>query len=462
MTYRQLPDTLYTDIHPTPVAQPEILVWNDALANELGLDPSVWKNSELLGGNRLPEDFTPIAQAYFGHQFGHLTNLGDGRAILLAEVVSPDGGRFDIQLKGSGPTPYSRRGDGRAALAPMLREYLVSEAMHALGIATSRSLAVITTGEPVVRERNLPGAILVRVAASHLRVGTMQYAQAKGVHREVADYALNRHYPSCAMHTNPYLCLLEEISNRQADLIAQWMSVGFIHGVMNTDNMTLSGETIDYGPCAFMDHYRADQVFSSIDQSGRYRYLNQPAIAQWNLTRLAETMLDLIDPDVEIATAQAEALLGRFRDRYRSAWLSRMAQKFGLRHPIDTDQAWILQFLTLLEAEGLDFTNTFRSLTDHPEVSPFASDGGRAWHRAWRDRTAEVDIETLRHAMRRANPRVIPRNDILQAALNAAEAGNMTPYWEMLRVVQQPWIDPPIVYMAPRTSDQPFVTFCGT
>lgn len=458
MTYRNLPPTLYSDIHPTPVAQPALFVYNQALSRELGLDDSVWQQAELLAGNRLPADFSPIAQAYLGHQFGYLTRLGDGRAILLDEVVAPDGRRFDIQLKGSGRTAYSRGGDGRAALGPMLREYLVSEAMHALGIPTSRSLAVVTTGESVLRQDIFPGAILTRVAASHIRVGTFQYAAHKEVVQPLADYTIERHYPAFRRAEQPYLCLLEQAGIRQAELIAAWQAVGFIHGVMNTDNMALSGETIDYGPCAFMDTYRADQVFSSIDRAGRYRYSRQPAIAQWNLARLAESLLELIDPDLDQAKTKALAVLNQFEEHFQAAWYKRFSRKLGLSGDRDESEL-INRFLALLEQERLDFTNSFWQLTTDSDSDLFRTDQGRAWQAEWRSKLSP-DSQAM---MKQANPRVIPRNQLLDDALLAAEAGDRQPFDELLQVVTKPFApDAPEEYTQAPPPEQSFVTYCGT
>lgn len=456
MTYRNLPNTLYTEIHPTPVEKPELVIYNHDLARELGLQDT-WQDPLLLAGNQVPDEMTPIAQAYLGHQFGHLARLGDGRAILLDEVVSPSGERYDIQLKGSGPTPYSRRGDGRAALGPMLREYLVSEAMHALGIPTSRSLAVVTTGEDIYRQTILPGAILTRVAKSHIRVGTFQYAFNEGVIKDLADYTIERHYPSCATEAEPYLCLLQEVVTSQAKLIAQWMSVGFIHGVMNTDNMALSGETIDYGPCAFMDHYQANQVFSSIDQQGRYRYSQQPAIAKWNLARLAETLLELVDEDQQTAIDKVVQVLNTFEDTYQTEWLSLMSQKLGIAQPEEGDATIIEELLQLLERVGLDFTNSFVRLTDDPTTPLADNDLAKAWHNKWLAKQPDTDL------MKQVNPRVIPRNRQLQEALDAAEDGDLSLFRDMLEVVQNPYrSDVPAKYTVIDESKQQFVTFCGT
>lgn len=457
MTYKTLPPILFSEDMPTKVIDPKLILFNESLAKELGLELDTWQDEQLLAGNKLPSHFTPIAQAYFGHQFGHLAILGDGRAILLAEVVTPENERFDIQLKGSGPTIYSRRGDGRAALGPMLREYLVSEYMHAVKIPTTRSLAVVTTGETIRREKPLTGAILTRVAASHIRVGTFQFAYHEGVVKELADYTIQRHFPELSDSDSPYLGLLQAVINRQANLIAQWMAIGFIHGVMNTDNMALSGETIDYGPCAFLDVYNSNQVFSSIDHGGRYRYSQQPAIAKWNLARLAETLLELIDLDQEKAIEHVVSVLNTFDDTYQQAWLSLMGKKLGREQTNASDYPMIISFLELLEEEALDYTNTFLHLTFEPDASPFTTEKGLDWHKAWRKKITKDSLSL----MRETNPRLIPRNQILDDALTQAEAGNRKPLIDLLQVIQQPFIDPPKEYQEP-SKNSSFVTYCGT
>ena len=368
-TYADLPQLFHSPATPTPVREPRLVAFNRPLAIGLGLDPEALESPEgaaIFAGNALPDGARPIAQAYAGHQFGHFTALGDGRAILLGEQITPSGDRFDIQLKGAGKTRFSRRGDGRAALGPMLREYVISEAMHALGIPTTRSLAVVTTGEPVYREGRLEGAVLTRVAASHIRVGTMQWASAHEdaeATRALADYTRARHYPELAESSDPYLDLFRAIVARQASLIARWQLVGFIHGVMNTDNMALSGETIDYGPCAFMDTYDPATVFSSIDESGRYAYGNQPPIAQWNLARLAEAMLPLFDPDADRAVERATEALARFPDLFNQHRLDGMRAKLGLFTQEDDDEALVNDLLAWMQRRSADYTNTFRSLT---------------------------------------------------------------------------------------------------
>lgn len=464
MTYRQLPKTMYTDIHPTPVKAPELVVFNDDLAAELGLDTTLWKHADLLAGNVVPEGFTPIAQAYLGHQFGYPAMLGDGRAILLTEILAPDGEIFDIQLKGSGRTPYSRRGDGRAAIGPMLREYLISEAMHALRVPTSRSLAVVLTGEPVYRERALPGAILTRVASSHLRVGTLQYARTQDVVKEVADYAISRNDPLCAQESEPYLCFFQEVLKRQAKLIARWQALGFIHGVMNTDNMALSGETIDYGPCAFMDTYRSDQVFSSIDQTGRYRYANQPPIAKWNLARMADSLIPLIDTQEEQAIDRLLEVLNTFEYHYHGAWRKAFGDKLGLKDVSTEDDILIKRFLSLLENEEKDFTNTFIELSDNPAHCVFSGEEGRSWHRKWIEQIEkDGSFEKAKDRMLRANPRVIPRNAMVEEVLQQAHRGDIQPFLEMNKVLKDPFAkDIPKKYMKPADKNTEYVTYCGT
>ena len=391
-TYAQLPGRLFVRQNAAGHAEPSLVILNRALAQRLGLDPERLAQGEALrvfSGNELPQGAEPLAQAYAGHQFGGFTMLGDGRAILLGEQVAPDGARFDIQFKGSGITPFSRRGDGKAALGPMLREYLISEAMHALGIPTTRSLAVVKTGEPVYREEVLPGSVLTRVAASHIRVGTFQYAAAIDelpVLQALADHAIRRHYPELAEAENPYLALLYAVMERQAKLVAQWMHVGFIHGVMNTDNMAISGETIDYGPCAFMDTYDPETVFSSIDRQGRYAYLNQPPIAQWNLARFAETLLRLIGPDTQQAVKLAEDAIYAFPQKYEQAWLAGMRRKLGLFGEAPNDVELINDLLAAMHAHSLDYTNTLRALATTQTIPGNQAEDVKLWLERWQDR----------------------------------------------------------------------------
>ena len=441
----------------------------------LGLDVQRFAGDEgaaIFAGNVLPDGARPIAQAYAGHQFGHFTTLGDGRAILLGEQVTPSGDRFDIQLKGAGQTRFSRRGDGRAALGPMLREYIISEAMHALGIPTTRSLAVVTTGEAVYREEVLAGSVLTRVAASHIRVGTMQWAAAHGdweAARALADYTCRRHFPELSDSGEPYLALFDAIISRQASLIARWQLVGFIHGVMNTDNMALSGETIDYGPCAFMDAYDPATVFSSIDTGGRYAYGNQPAIAQWNLARLGEAMLRLFDDDPDRAVERATASLARFPELFQQQWLSGMRAKLGLFTAEPEDETLIDDLLSWMHERSADFTNTFRLLTTAVREGSVlhADPDWQAWYRRLGERRRRqsqsgVEVEAL---MRRSNPTLIPRNHKVEEALEAA-AGNedFTVMARLLEVLATPYDYERNLpeFSEPRAGDGRYRTFCGT
>ncbi|THF81682.1 protein adenylyltransferase SelO [Cohnella fermenti] len=475
-SYSRLPESYYSRIEPTPVRSPRLLVLNEPLAESLGLNAGALRQegqTAALAGNRIPEGAAPLAQAYGGHQFGHFNRLGDGRAILMGEQRTPSGERFDIQWKGSGPTPYSRRGDGRAALGPMLREYIVSEAMHGLGIPTTRSLAVVATGEIVHRETELPGAVLTRVASSHLRVGTFQYLMAWGTPEDVrtlADYAIRRHYPDAADEANPYLAFLERVVRSQARLIAQWQLVGFIHGVMNTDNMAIGGETIDYGPCAFMDAYDPATVFSSIDVQGRYAYGNQPPIGGWNLARFAETLLPLLHPDMDRAVALAEETLSDYPELYLQRYLAGMRAKLGLFGAEERDESLIKDLLDLMQEHGADYTNTFRSLTLHgtAQGSPLAESPAFAdWQRRWEERGAlgAPSPEASRELMRGSNPAVIARNHRVEEALEAAGCGDLGVMERLLAALQDPF-----AYSAsqeeyaelPPEPELPYQTFCGT
>ncbi|UUZ87097.1 YdiU family protein [Paenibacillus sp. P26] len=454
-----------------------MIVLNERLAASLGLNVSGLRSDEgtaALAGNRIPEGAEPLAQAYAGHQFGHFTMLGDGRAILLGEQLTPQGERFDIQLKGSGRTPYSRGGDGRAALGPMLREYIISEAMHALGIPTTRSLAVVTTGEPIQRETELPGAILTRVAASHLRVGTFQYAAQWGTPEELrtlADYALQRHYPEVGTGEDRYLRLFREVIQRQAQLIAKWRLVGFIHGVMNTDNMTISGETIDYGPCAFMDAYDPATVFSSIDVQGRYAYGNQPYMAAWNLARLAEALLPLFDPDEDQAVKLAEEALSGFTEAFQQHWLTGMRAKLGMFQQEEQDEVLIKDLLVMMQKHHADYTNTFRALTwDQPEEGNilFGTKEFAEWRERWQARLGrqQESKDASQELMRSSNPAVIPRNHRVEEALDAAvKQGDYSVMERSLEVLSCPFAHSPeqAEYAAlPAPSARPYRTFCGT
>jgi uncharacterized protein YdiU (UPF0061 family) len=482
-SYAALPPRFYTRTHPATVANPRLVVFNRRLAKELGLDPELIEReaAAMLSGNRVAEDSTPIAMAYAGHQFGHFVpQLGDGRAILLGEITGRDGVLRDIQLKGSGRTPFSRNGDGRAALGPMLREYLISEAMHALGIPTTRSLAVVTTGEQVLREEVLPGAVLTRVAASHVRVGTFQYFAARGDQdavRELLSYVIARHYPEARKAPVPALAVLNAVSERQAALIANWMRVGFIHGVMNTDNMAISGETIDYGPCAFMDHYDPNTVFSSIDRSGRYAYANQPAIAQWDLARFAETLLPLIDADSEQAIALATAAIESFMVKFDASFLESMRRKIGLASAMESDDDLVKRLFAAMHSDKADFTLTFRRLclaAESPEKQSvvrelFAETSEiDAWMRDWQLRLARDPQSVAERVanMRRVNPVFIPRNHRVEAALDAAsDHGNLEPFNELLGILQRPYeeqAEAAEYERPPEPSDRVYQTFCGT
>ena len=477
-SYARLPERFYARLPPTPVQAPRLIKLNEALARELGLDPRHLASPatvEMLAGNRIAEGSEPIAQAYAGHQFGNFVpQLGDGRAILLGEIVDTKGVRRDIQLKGSGPTPFSRRGDGRAALGPVLREYIVSEAMYALGIPTTRSLAAVMTGEAVLRETALPGAVLTRVASSHIRVGTFQYFAARQdieALRLLADHVIARHYPETA---GDYRALFEAVLARQASLVARWMNVGFIHGVMNTDNTTISGETIDYGPCAFMDAYHPNTVFSSIDQGGRYAYANQGRIAVWNLARFAETLLPLFSEDDDQALAQANESLQKFSGLFADAWFSGLRQKLGLSDAQPEDEKLAQDLLNAMAANSADFTLTFRSLCD-AAADPDADRGVRdlfldptaydSWAVRWRQRLSG-DPAARRAAMRAVNPAYIPRNHRVEAALSAAiQDGDFQPFEELLVVLSRPFEERKefAAYAEPPLEGQRvYQTFCGT
>ena len=474
-TYADLPQLFYSDAPPTAVREPRLAAFNRPLATLLGLELKALEGAEgaaIFAGNALPEGGRPIAQAYAGHQFGHFTALGDGRAILLGEQITPSGERVDIQLKGAGQTRFSRRGDGRAALGPMLREYIISEAMHALGIPTTRSLAVVKTGEPVYRETELDGAVLTRVAASHIRVGTMQFAAAhkdETATRALADHTLARHYPELAASPAPYRALFDAILARQAALIARWQLVGFIHGVMNTDNMALSGETIDYGPCAFMDSYDPATVFSSIDGGGRYAYRNQPPIAQWNLARLAEAMLPLFDPDTDKAVEQATAALDRFPGLFEQHWLEGMRAKLGLLTREDDDRLLVNDLLAWMQRRSADFTSTFGSLTGGQLVagSTKVDPDWEAWlHRLEARRARQPHSrEEAEGLMRRHNPAFIPRNHKVEEALLAAtSADDFSVMERLLDVLATPYDhgrDLPM-FSTSGSGERPYRTFCGT
>jgi len=496
-SYAKLPEAFYVRQDPVPVRAPQLAVWNHGLASELGLsleDVDKAHVAAVLAGNEVPEGAVPLAQAYAGCQFGHFTMLGDGRAILLGEQLTPDGTRVDIQLKGSGRTRFSRGGDGRAALGPMLREYIISEAMHALGIPTTRSLAVVATGEPVYRERPLPGAVLTRVAASHLRVGTFEYFANFGSQvglRTLADYTIQRHYPQLGEADRPYLELLKAVMERQVDLVIRWLSVGFVHGVMNTDNMSIAGETIDYGPCAFMDSYSIQTVFSSIDHQGRYAYGNQPQIVQWNLARFAETLLPLIDPDQQRAMDDATTVLRSFVEIFQRRWHAELRAKLGLTNEEPDDESLSQALLRWMQRQSADYTNTWRRLaTGSHSHEPSAQTGQAnaepgsqcgesdelfqdpefvAWRDRWQARLARQDIsknEALA-LMRSKNPAIIPRNHRVEEALAAAtDHGDLSVMQRLMAVLAGPYDDPPVesgeYTEPPPSSNTPYRTFCGT
>ena len=472
-TYTKLPGVFFSKLSPSPVSQPEVVIFNDKLANEIGLDLSGLNEEErtkLLSGNLVPEGTEPFAQAYAGHQFGNFTMLGDGRAIILGEHLTPSGQRLDLQFKGSGRTPFSRGGDGRAALGPMLREYLVSEAMHALGIPTTRSLAVVTTGEKVFRENELPGAILTRVASSHIRVGTFEYAslhEDTAITQALLDYLIDRRFPMIKEKENQPLALLEAAIEQQADLITQWMRVGFIHGVMNTDNMSLSGETIDYGPCAFMDVFAPDTVFSSIDHKGRYAYANQPFIAQWNLARLAESLLPLMHGEREDAIGMAEDSLNAFEQVYKSQWLAMMGSKLGLAEAKKEDEKLITDLLDWMHQNEADYTNTFRDLSQEelPCGALYATENFQAWQTRWQERLGVEDPECSLALRKSVNPSVIPRNHKVEEALQAGEKGDLEPFRQLLRALINPYEDGDHLtpYQSPPKPEEKVLrTFCGT
>jgi uncharacterized protein YdiU (UPF0061 family) len=484
-SYARLPEHFFVRQTPTLVARPRLLMFNRPLAAEIGFDAKAFNEDTLaaiLGGNLIPHGAEPISMAYAGHQFGtFVPQLGDGRAILLGEMIDRTGTRRDIQLKGAGRTPFSRRGDGRAALGPVLREYLVSEAMHALGIPTTRALAAVATGEAVYRDgEELPGAILTRVARGHVRVGTFEYFAARGdgvAINQLADYVLDRHYPAARDAERPYLALLEAVAERQASLVARWMSVGFIHGVMNTDNMAVSGETIDFGPCAFMEAYDAATRFSAIDQFGRYGFGNQPHAAQWNIARFAEALLTIIDPDSSRALELAEALVASFPARFERAWLAAMRSKLGLATAQNGDLELAKSLLEIMQTHQADFTLTFRRLAaaatnSDAAVGPrslFAEPGAYdLWEIQWRSRlAAEPRQPTERaQAMRRSNPAYIPRNHIVQKVLDAAIVrDDFAPFAAFMSVLSEPYHerDEYLAYGFPAQPEERVLrTYCGT
>ena len=475
-TYITLPKNLFSFQTPTKVPNPKLVVFNKTLAKELGLNEDFLQSNEgiqFLCGNKVLEDTRPIAQAYAGHQFGHFTMLGDGRAILLGELISKDNKRFDIQIKGAGRTPYSRGGDGKAALGPMLREYIISEGMYALGIPTTRSLSVITTGEEIVRESFLEGAVLDRIAKSHIRVGTFQFARNFcdiDVLKSLADYTIERHFDSAKHVENPYLYLLNEVIKNQAFLISKWQLVGLIHGVMNTDNMLVSGETIDYGPCAFMDVYDPNTVFSSIDVNGRYAYGNQPKIGGWNLTRFAEALLPLLAKDANKAIEIAEKLLSNYGSLYNKYWEDGMRAKLGIFNYEEEDKKLISSLLDIMKNYKADYTNTFCNLTlgSLTDNEMFQSNDFKKWYKAWQDRLIrqEKSVYEVKHLMEVSNPTVIPRNYRVEEALDEAVTNNnYTLIEKLLNVIKNPYDYSNIneeYSKTPKPTSCAYKTYCGT
>ena len=474
-TYKSLPKQFFERLRPDHVPDPKIVSINYKLAEEIGLNLTTatqQKLSRVFSGNDLPDGSAPLSQAYAGHQFGYFSMLGDGRAHLLGEHITPNGIRLDIQLKGSGRTPYSRSGDGRAALGPMIREYLISEAMHNLGIPTTRSLAIITTGEWVRRETLLPGAILTRIASSHIRVGTFEFAaNLKDIDllKSLLDYTIERHYPEVFDYPNRAVGLIEKIMQKQADLIVHWMRVGFIHGVMNTDNMALSGETIDYGPCAFMDNYDPNTFFSSIDRGGRYSYMNQPLIAQWNLARLIEALLPMIDNNEDNAVKLGEKLIDKFSDIYKQKWLSMMRSKLGLHGDQAEDQMLIKDLLDWMHNNDADFTNTFRDLSNHkkPTEKIYKISSFQTWYKKWMARLQKNNIswDTSLTMMRNNNPLIIPRNHQVERVINSATQGDLKCFRDFLEVLENPYKadgKSKPYQMPPEPRERVYQTFCGT
>jgi serine/tyrosine/threonine adenylyltransferase len=475
-SYLRLPRVFYSQLNPVRVPSPKLVQFNKKLAVELGLDADALNSGAgamIFSGNELPDGAQPIAQAYAGHQFGTFTILGDGRALLLGELLTPSGERLDLQLKGSGRTPYSRGGDGRATLGPMLREYILSEAMYGLGIPTTRSLAVVTTGEWIRREKLLPGAVLARVAGSHIRVGTYEYAAHMLTPEEVrtlADYTIERHFPEIELNSTRYLSLLQGVIKKQAALIAMWQIAGFIHGVMNTDNMAVSGETIDYGPCAFMDAYDPGTVFSSIDQQGRYAFGNQPGIASWNLARFAETLLPLLNPDMDEAVSYAVESLKLFPTLFQQCWLDGLRAKLGLYNQETDDEKLVKELLNIMKEHCLDYTNTFIDLTvgkkKHTDI--YRIDDFQQWSGKWQTRTSRQPHSRTesQQLMMRSNPAVIPRNHRVEAALEAAvESDDYSLLKRLLSVLENPYAHSPeqeAYAVPPEPSNTPYKTYCGT
>ena len=472
-TYSRLPDPFREKINPVKVKNPKLVMLNKSLAEDLNLDFSSLdqaKLSALFSGNELPNDSRSIAQAYAGHQFGHFTMLGDGRAVLIGEHISKSNHRYDIQFKGSGKTAFSRNGDGRAALGPMLREYIISESMHFLNIPTTRSLAVAKTGEKVIRETQLEGAILTRVASSHIRVGTFQYIAArnkKGELETLFEYVIKRHYPDIERSKKQALDLLNVVLDKQIELVVNWMRVGFIHGVMNTDNMSIAGETIDYGPCAFMDIYDPKTVFSSIDKLGRYAYCNQPIITKWNLSRLAECLIPLIDGDQDKAIKLATEVIDTFEKKYEEKWLGMMRSKIGLADEDEKDKFLILDLLTWMHQNKVDYTNTFCHLMNFQTQNDIGYENNEFsdWKKRWQERLSHnSSSEKYINLMRSVNPIVIPRNHIVEDALKKANQGNFEPINNFLKILSSPYTDQKHIteYQIPSQLDENYQTFCGT
>ncbi len=477
-SYITLPEIFYSKVKPNPVKNPKLIVLNEKVAELLGLDVERLKEEESLNifaGNVGLMDECLVAQAYAGHQFGHFTMLGDGRAMLVGEQISPSGGKYDIQLKGSGETPYSRRGDGRAALGPMLRELIISEAMHGLNIPTTRSLAIVTTGEKIYRETPLDGAILTRVAKSHIRVGTFEYASKFGTVddlKALADYTISRHFLNIKKEENIYLALLREVIKLQASLIAKWQAVGFIHGVMNTDNMTISGETIDYGPCAFMNTYDPETVFSSIDRNGRYAYGNQPNIGGWNLARFGETLIPLIHPNEKDALELVNAYIAEYETIFNEKWLEEMRLKLGFPNIEVDDKIIIDELLHMMKKNKSDYTNTFVALTDDryenlDKSGLFQSEEFKNWKGLWKTRLEKEgrSIEISKDSMKKYNPTIIPRNQIVESVLVACTNNvDYTVLNDLIGALRNPFDYENIKeeYMLPPESDVPYKTYCGT
>ena len=473
-SYSRLPDSFKETIDPVKVKKPELVLFNKDLAKNIDLDFSNIKNEELsalFSGNLLPKNSNSIAQAYAGHQFGHFTMLGDGRAVLIGEHLSKNKKRYDIQFKGSGKTAFSRNGDGRAALGPMLREYIISESMHHLNIPTTRSLAVVKTGESVMRDTELIGAILPRVASSHIRVGTFQYIAARKNEDELKmllEHVINRHYPNIDKAKNKSIEILKIVLEKQVDLVVHWMRVGFIHGVMNTDNMSISGETIDYGPCAFMDVYDPKTVFSSIDRTGRYAYCNQPVITKWNLARFAECLIPLIDKDQNNAIKIATEIINSFENKYEEKWLNMMRDKLGLFGDEKNDQSLILDLLTWMHEVKADYTNTFCHLMGEKiELKKYYEDKRFLnWTERWKNRLKlnNYSPEKYLQLMRSVNPLVIPRNHKVEEVLDSANQNNFQPLTKLIEILSKPYLQNQKIteYQLPSNQKEKYQTFCGT